>query len=159
MQLQLPTGTELGNKRKRQFSNRKNKKLSEKKSRDDLKIEEIENNSTSDSQIKDGDGSGYMGWSVNDKEKEKGFELKGAFEEINSLFQLYQGMELKIQGSVKQINNLKKDIKDLKEEYKQCLDTLSRETYERNKAEAENKALRETLEVERKMKLLMRICL
>ena len=104
------------NKRKRQFSNRKNKKLSEKKSRDDLKIEEIENNSTSDSQIKDGDGPGYMGWSVNDKEKEKGFELKGAFEEINSLFKLYQGMELKIQDSVKQINNLKKDIKYLKEE-------------------------------------------
>ena len=68
-------------------------------------------------------------------------------------------MELKIRGSAKQINSLKKDIKDLKEEYKQCLDTLTRETYERNKVEAKNKALKETLEVERKMKLLMRICL
>ena len=49
---------------------------------------------------------------------------------------------------------MKKDIKDLKEEYKQCLDTLTRETYEKNKVEAENKALKETLEVQRKMKSL-----
>ena len=98
------------------------------------------------------DGPGYMGWTVNDKEKEKDLDLKGAFEEIQSLYKLYQGMEIKVQGSEKKINNLKKDVKDLTEELKQCLDTLAHETYERNKAETENKALRETLEVERKIK-------
>ena len=59
-----------------------------------------------------------------------------------------------MQGSEKEIKILKKDLKDLKEEYKQCLDTLAHETYERNKSETENKALRETLEVERKIKSL-----
>ena len=77
------------NKRKRQISIRKNKKSSEKKPRDtkeDLKIEEIVKDITSDGQINDGDGPGCMGWSVNDKEKEKHFDLNGAFEEIQSLF-------------------------------------------------------------------------
>ena len=77
------------NKRKQQISIRKNKKSSEKKPRDtkeDLKIEEIVKDITSDGQINDGDGPGYMGWSVNNKEKEKRFDLNGAFEEIQSLF-------------------------------------------------------------------------
>ena len=145
------------NKRKRQVSIKKKKTSGEKKkqkeNKEEFLVEKMKINDMDEKQTTD-DGPGYMGWTVNDKEKEKDFDIKGAFEGIQSLYKLYQGMEVKMQGSEKEIKSLKKDLKDLKEEYKQCLDTLAHETYERNKSETENKALRETLEVERKIKSL-----
>ena len=144
------------NKRKRQFSLKKRKNSENKKKskqyKEEINYESLEKVEKIDiSKDEDGkdDGPGYLSWNMSDKE-EKDINLKGAYEEIKSLYQLYHGMDEKLKGSTKQINNLKKEFKDLKEEFKQCLDALSNEIYERNKAEAENMALKETLEAERK---------
>ena len=150
---QLEERMKQENKRKREISLRKRKNSEAKKKAKDYKDEFInEPLEVVVKVVEEPDGPGYMGWSTSDKEKEEeSKDLSMAFEEIKSLFKLYQSMEMQFQGSSKQINNLKKEVKDLKEEYKQCLDALSNETYERNKAEAKNKALKETIEAERKL--------
>ena len=52
----------------------------------------------------------------------------------------------------KKIKNLRNEIDNIKTDYKQCLDALLKETYERNKAETLNRVLKDTLEAERKLK-------
>ena len=47
-----------------------------------MKINDIDEKQTID------DGPGYIGWAVDDKEKEKDFDIKGAFEGIQSLYKL-----------------------------------------------------------------------
>ena len=142
------------NKRKRQLSIVKKKKSKSKKGKklkNDIDIlsfkdEESDIIVTSDTEEGNEEGPGYMGWKSDDDEKAA---MRKAFEEIRQELQELKNGEIK---QKKQINNLEKDVKSLKEEYKQCLEALSKETYERNKAEEMNKILIETLEAENKKK-------
>ena len=54
----------------------------------------------------------------------------------------------------KELNKLKNDVKNLKDDYKQCTEALLKETYENNKAEEMYKVLKDTLEAEKKMMLI-----
>ena len=142
------------NKRKRQLSIVKKKKSKSKKGKklkndiDILSFKDKESDIivTSDTEEGNEEGPGYMGWKSDDDEKAA---MRKAFEEIRQELQELKNGEIK---QKKQINNLEKDVKSLKEEYKQCLEALSKETYERNKEEEMNKILIETLEAENKKK-------
>ena len=119
--------------------------------RDEI-VEEIRKDVVSEKEKnKESEGPGYIGWCMDEKEnkQEKGNEMK---QDVGSLFKLFQGMDAKLQDTTKQMNSLKKEVKDLKEEYKHCMEALANETYSRNKAEALNKALQESIEVERSLK-------
>ena len=144
----------LENKRKRQNSIKKRKDLEVKMmakefvdDRIDICVKEVKKD--------DCEGPGYMGWrmgeEVNEKE-DRGLDVNRAQEDIKSLYNLFQGMDIKFKETTKQVNTLKKELKDLKEEFKQCMDALETETYERNKAEAMNNVLKESLEAERRLK-------
>ena len=101
---------------------------------------------TSDTEEENHEGPGYMGWKSDDDEK---VAIRKAFEEIRQELQEFKSEEIK---QKKQIIILEKDVKSMKEEYTLCLEALSKETYERNKAEEINKILIETLEAENKKK-------
>ena len=152
----------LENKRKRQSSIRK-KKNSEVKlmmkevvdDRTDISVEAIRNKEEEEVKVRDAEGPGYMGWSIAEKENENlegGLDIKRAQEDIKSLYKLYQGVDTKLKDAAKQMNSLRKEVKHLEEEYKQCVDALATETYERNKAEAMNKVLLETIDAQKRLK-------
>ena len=126
-------------------------------------IEERDDNSVEEKQVvnekemikeRDGDGPGYIGWRIVEKESktlEDGADMKRASEDIKSLFNMYKSMEDKLKVTTKEINSLKREVKDIKEEHKHCLDALAKETYERNKAEDMNKVLLESIDADRRL--------
>ena len=139
------------NKRKRQLSIAKKKKSkSRKQTKSKNIIDEYEEDVIIDADVEqekeDEESYGYMGWKSKNDDKDA---IRNAFDEIRIEVQ-----EIKA-GGLKQskiIKKLEKDVQGLKEEYRQCLETLSKETYERNKAEDMVKILQETMEAERKQK-------
>ena len=121
------------NKRKRQLSMEKKKKMKAKKEKivkenfddiidlvkDNEKVEESSN-----------EGPGYMGWKSGEN---NAMDIIEAFQDIRNQTHI---MDMKIQELEKDktqqrndIKALKKEINNLKDEYKQCLDALSKETY------------------------------
>ena len=101
---------------------------------------------SSEVEIDDEAGPGYMGWrSPNDDND----AIMKAFDEIRKDVQELKTADIK---KSKQIKSLEIEVKNLKEEYTQCLEALSKETYERNKAEELNKIIMETIEAENKQK-------
>ena len=138
-------------KRKRQMSTEKKKK-SKAKRENSLKhdfdeavdiVKELENYE----ELNDTEGPGYMGWK---SEEGKDIDIMKAFQDIRKDV---QNLDMKIEQlnkdkieQRKEISNLKNEIKTLKTEYKQCLDALSNETYEKNRLQTMNQVLKETIE-------------
>ena len=149
------------NKRKRQISIRKRKNSEAKnmlkefiEERDDNSVEEHIVNEKEMIKERDGEGPGYIGWRIVEKESktlEDGADMKRVSEDIKCLFNLYKGMEDKLKVTTKEMNSLKREVKDVKEEHKRCLDALAKETYERNKAEEMNKVLLESIDADRRL--------
>ena len=102
--------------------------------------------SENEAEIEDDSGPGYMGWNSDEGEK---IAIKKAFEDIRKDVDTLKTGDMQ---KTKQILKLEKDVKSLKKEYEQCLLALSKETYERNKAEENNKILKEIIEAEKKEK-------
>ena len=65
-------------------------------------------------------------------------ELRKAYEEIKKdvriMEQSLQELKKDKLDTKKQIKNLRNEIKSQKEDYKQCMEALSKETYDKNKA-------------------------
>ena len=100
-------------------------------------------------------GSGYMGWEMEEKEKadnEDDLDLKKAFKLIRKDVQIMDQKLQELKTEKLQTTKQIKSLKNVKEDYKQCLEALSKETYERNKSETLNKVLKETIEAEKKAK-------
>lgn len=83
-------------------------------------------------------------------------ELRKAYEEIKKdvriMEQSLQELKKDNLDTKKQIKNLRNEIKSQKEDYKQCMEALLKETYDKNKAEALSKVLKDTIEAEKKLK-------
>ena len=87
-------------------------------------------------------GPGYMGWKIPDGNIEENKKLEEMEQRIVEL-------EKEKKDIRKEINVMKKDMMSLKEEYKQCMEALMKETYDKNKAEILCKILREKIETEK----------
>ena len=141
------------NRKKRQISigkKKKSKSKREKEIQNDLDIMTNIDHDHDVSEVSETEesGPGYMGWTSEENDKNT---IKNAFDELRKEVQELKSGEIK---NTKLINSLEKDVKSLKEEYKLCLEALSKETYEKNKAEELSKILIETLEVQKKQKLV-----
>ena len=150
------------NKRKRQSSTRKRKDSEAKMLLKDfmeenrestpnvIPVEKIRNGIVDEKETTEGEmGPGYMGWNVDEKDNdklEKGPNVRDVNDDVKSLYSLYLSMEAKLKDTTKQVNSLKKDVKHMEDEYKQCMNALANETYERNKADDLNKVLLENIE-------------
>ena len=144
-------------KRKRQLSIEKKKKIKEKKEKTFKdKFEDatdIVNDCYKDEEQYNEEGPGYMGWR---SEEQGALDVMKAFQDIRKEMHI---MDMKLEKlnnekleQRKDINNLKEELKNVKGEYKQCLEALSKETYERNKMQTINQVLKETLEAEKSIK-------
>ena len=81
-------------------------------------------------------------------ELKKDFEaLKIAYEEVTKKMS-----EECVGSDKKSLNKLRLDINKLKEDYKQCMEAVMKETHERNKAETLAKVLKETMEAQNVIK-------
>ena len=67
-------------------------------------------------------GPGYMGWKSDDDDKNA---IMNAFGEMRKEIEELKNSEIK---NTKSIKILEKDVKSLTEEYKLCLEALSKET-------------------------------
>ena len=138
-------------KRKRQLSIAKKKKSKSRKEKSKI-ITDMIFDSEQDDVISvaseegndDGPSPGYMGWKSSNDNK---MDLMNEFNEIRKDIQELKTGDIK---KSKQIKSLEILVKSLENEYKQCLEALSKETYERNKAEEINKILLETIEAKKR---------
>ena len=111
------------------------------------------------------EGPGYMGWTIDDANENVNFSTK--LEDLKMYFTQMKANFNKLKEDFDNINDkLKKkeekegkiakklniEISKLKEDYKECLKHLQKETFERNKAETSAQILRETLEVQNVLK-------
>ena len=87
-------------------------------------------------------GPGYMGWKIPDGNIEENKKLEEMEQRIVEL-------EKEKKDIRKEMNVMKKDMMSLKEKYKQCMEALMKETYDKNKAEILCKILREKIETEK----------
>ena len=82
-------------------------------------------------------------------------ELRKAYEEIKKdvriMEQSLQELKKDKLDTKKQIKNLRNEIKSQKEDYKQCMEALLKETYDKNKAET-CKIMKDIIEAEKKLK-------
>ena len=124
-------------KRKRQLSIEKKKKIKEKKEKtfkDNFEdVTDIVNECYKEEEQYNEEGPGYMGWR---SEEQGALDVMKAFQDIRKEMHI---MDMKLEKlnnekleQRKDINNLKEELKNVKGEYKQCLEALSKETYERN---------------------------
>ena len=93
-----------------------------------------------------------MGWEVVDEISDVGLNLKSLYKELKNNVQMMniemQEMKKEKKDTAKEMMKLNSDMKHIKDDYKQCLAALMTETYERNKAEALYKVLKDTREAE-----------
>ena len=141
-------------KRKRQLSIDKKKKNKSKKGKvlkEDIEevidlVREFEKEEGADST----DGPGYMGWKSED---ENALNIQRAFQDIRKDMQNMENKIIELNREKiehgKDIKNLKDELKNMKGEYKLCLEALAKETYEKNKLQSINKVLQDTLETEK----------
>ena len=144
-------------KRKRQISTEKKKKSKvkrEKSVKDNYdEVVDLVKESKKDEESNDTEGPGYMGWK---SEEENDVTIMKAFQDIRKNI---QSMDMKIEQlnrekteQRKDITNLKNELKNWKAEYKQCLEALSNETYEKNRLQTVNQVLKDTLEAKNMLK-------
>ena len=103
-------------------------------------------------------GPGYMGWKIEESNKidepgdkvkklEKGFfDLKIAYEKLEKIVE-NQNNEKRIDE--KKRKGMENEIKQLKTDFKQCMEAIKAETYARNKAEELVKVLKETISAQK----------
>ena len=137
-------------KRKRQMSVEKKKQKKKNKKENSLrkeknKVVEIECNTD-----KDDLGPGYLG-NTNDDEKEATIlsydELCQAYVNLSQDYKVLKDKYDKLNNTkdeddVKDIRKLTREIKTLKDEYKECLEALKKETHDKVKAETTTKVLK-----------------
>ena len=132
-------------------------------------MEKVENTSKDD-QEKEEAGPGYMGWQIKDKEgtatkpeyedwkksydelKKEHEELKVAFVQINQKIKQLETVDITNDNS--NLKHLRSEIIRVKEDYKQCMEAVKKETLERNKAETVAKTLTETLKAYKELNKL-----
>ena len=104
------------------------------------------------------EGPGYMGWSMDDSDENVIFstkleDLKICFNQLKENFdQLKADIKKKEENEGKMLKKQSIELSKLKEDYKECLKYLQKETFERNKAETTAKVMKETLEAHMAMK-------
>ena len=160
---------EVEKKRKRQMStDKRRKKKSLRKNKSKQKIEKDEKikdeneteRGTDSEKEENAMGPGYMGWQIDEEGDGSKNRMFLAFQTVvTDLRSDYSHLKEKVEGleksSVVQKNDfakLSKDFNSLKNEYKECVEVLRKETEERTKAETTVKVLKEILESKEEVK-------
>ena len=106
-------------------------------------------------------GPGYMGWkmdeeNVNIQNESKESEDSALRKEIKELKEVVKNLVDNIQNikkdTTKEMNQLKNETKSLKKDFKECMEVLYKETYEKNRIETTLKVLQENIEAEKELK-------
>ena len=113
---------------------------------------------TTDKEDEDEDmGPGYMGWKDKPTISIQMYnELRDAFTELKQEYKELKSAQNEIREKVSDqegddktdVKKLRKEINKLKEDYKQCMEAIQKETHERNKAETIAKILKDTIEAQ-----------
>ena len=106
-----------------------------------------------------------MGWNIDDSDENVNFStkledlkmyyniMKENYEQLKSDFEnMNNNLKQKEQKEEKTLKKLNTEVSKLKEDYKECLRCLQKETFERNKAETTAKILKDTIEAHNEMK-------
>ena len=137
-------------KRKRQVSVEK-KKQKKKNKREALS----RGGSTGSKVTNDADvGPGYMGYAINDNEESKTLTYEEVCQAYENLKQEYKELKEKYDklndfedgNDLKDIRKLTKELRSLKDEYKECVEALKQETHDKVKAETTANVLKNIIE-------------
>ena len=141
-------------KRKKKKSTRKNKSKEENNQEEKMEVKEDTLKEETDISL------GYMGWQIDEEEGQPKNRTFLAFQKVfNDLRSDYTQTKEKVEGleksSLVQKNNfakLNKEFNSLKNEYKECVEALRKETEERTKAESTVTVLKEIIESKEEMR-------
>ena len=119
------------------------------------KVDREEEENNTELEDKNEIGPGYMGWKIGEESEvdDDRIEYKDLKIAYNVLQKKHSQLEEEVRQNkvkqtetVKDINKLRMEMKNLVAEYKECIEVLRKETYERTKAETTSKVLKEILE-------------
>ena len=155
-------------KRKRQMSTEKKRKKKKTKKENNLSKElststmqgKKRNYELEDTTEEEVVGPGYMGYTNDDQKEPRAFsydELCQAYVNLTQEFKELKEQYVKLNESkedeeLKDIRKLTKELRSLKNEYKECLEALKKETHDKAKAETTAMVLKSIIESQEKIK-------